>query len=707
MRFKVPSKGFKFLRLNKAAAAFGISTLLCLTTALHAGKVIEDFEQGFDPGKSLLNETAGQLVDAGGNQLLRLTSEGMAEERGIRLLPPGGSWDLSAYATLQVEVTNHHVDPLKLHLSMGGPNPEGQTRHMSGMGIVPPGETQLVAIPLAPTPFRLEEPIEFFGMRYDPGELTVMLDQVKSIKLFVSVNADSFDFSIDQLMATGKPQVLSSEDFFPFIDRFGQMIHGDWPGKLKDAADLTMRAHAEKEWLSTVTRPVRSRFGGWKNEDYRREGTGHFRAEKIDGRWWMVDPDGYLFWSHGVNGVNSAAYTPITLREHYFEGLPEEDSPLAALYETSDWAPQGDYKGKVPYTSYNHLRANLYRKYGPDWEKQFAKKAHARLRAWGMNTIGNWSDYDLCDMSVTPYTLPIHFEERSRRIEGSQGYWMKFPDVFDKNYVSLAEDEMRKYSWAVDDPYFIGFFVDNELGWGEETYLAEATLSSPADQPAKLEFVDRLKKKYDSIKELNKIWGTNHASWKALLESRKAPDLKKAHDDLSEFSEYVAHAYFRINRDIVHSVAPGKLYLGCRFAEKNPRAIRAASLYCDILTINKYDYELRPVEVPEDVDRPVIIGEFHFGAPDRGVFGPGLKAAVSQSERGALYRGYVREALDHPLVVGTHWFIYADQSTTARGDGENFQIGLIDVTDTPYGELIDAVQDVGSTMYSVRAGLME
>ena len=35
----------------------------------------------------------------------------------------------------------------------------------------------------------------------------------------------------------------------------------------------------------------------------------------------------------------------------------------------------------------------------------------------------------------------------------------KFPDVFDDNYVALAEEEMRNYAWAFDDPYFIGFFV--------------------------------------------------------------------------------------------------------------------------------------------------------------------------------------------------------------------------------------------------------
>jgi len=42
--------------------------------------------------------------------------------------------------------------------------------------------------------------------------------------------------------------------------------------------------------------------------------------------------------------------------------------------------------------------------------------------------------------------------------------------------------------------------------------------------------------------------------------------------------------------------------------------------------------------------RPVIIGEFHFGALDHGMFHPGLKAARDQTHRGELYRAYVAGA---------------------------------------------------------------
>ena len=40
----------------------------------------------------------------------------------------------------------------------------------------------------------------------------------------------------------------------------------------------------------------------------------------------ILDPDGRLFWSHGLVRVTwSCGYTPITGREHYFAALPEEE----------------------------------------------------------------------------------------------------------------------------------------------------------------------------------------------------------------------------------------------------------------------------------------------------------------------------------------------------------------------------------------------
>jgi hypothetical protein len=81
-----------------------------------------------------------------------------------------------------------------------------------------------------------------------------------------------------------------------------------------------------------------------------------------------------------------------------------------------------------------------------------------------------------------------------------------------------------------------------------------------------------------------------------------------------------------------------------------------------------------------------MVGEFHFGALDRGMFHPGLQKTANQQERASMYKSYVQGALRNRAIVGTHWFQYGDQATTGRGDGENYQIGFLDICDTPYSE---------------------
>jgi hypothetical protein len=260
----------------------------------------------------------------------------------------------------------------------------------------------------------------------------------------------------------------------------------------------------------------------------------------------------------------------------------------------------------------------------------------------------------------------------------------------------------RQRQTTAGDPWCIGYFVDNELSWGDELSLAVAALASPPDQAAKRVFVEDLQKKYETIQRLNQTWDTQHASWDALLQSTTPPDAKKASDDLAAFYTKTAERYFQVCREVVQKVDPAGLYLGCRFAWVNDRAVRAAAKYCDVVSFNRYSRSVADFRLPEGIDKPVVIGEFHFGALDRGMFHTGLVPVANQQQRAEAYKSYVRGALENPWIVGTHWFQYGDQATTGRGDGENYQIGLLDICDTPYPETIQAVREVGYGMYRQR-----
>src|SRR5690606_20027200 len=80
----------------------------------------------------------------------------------------------------------------------------------------------------------------------------------------------------------------------------------------------------------------------------------------------------------------------------------------------------------------------------------------------------------------------------------------------------------------------------------------------------------------------------------------------------------------------------------------------------------------------------------------------GLKGAVDQAHRAEAYKEYVRSSLANPHLIGTHWFQYMDQMYTGRFDGENYQIGFVDICDQPYSELVEACRSVGYGMYAYR-----
>jgi hypothetical protein len=319
-----------------------------------------------------------------------------------------------------------------------------------------------------------------------------------------------------------------------------------------------------------------------------------------------------------------------------------------------------------------------------------------------MNTIANWSSPEIFGMEKTPYVLSS--SSARRPIQGSSGWWGPFPDPFDADFEEGTRSNLSRLEEYGNSPWCIGVFVDNELSWGnDDTSLAVATLRSPEDQPAKKVFLQTLRDKYQSIEALNQAWGTEHPSWDALLASTEPPDQAEAHEDLAAFHFRIAKEYFRVCREAVKSSMPETLYLGCRFAWGSDLALRAAGEYCDVIGLNKYRYTVEAYSLPEGVDKPAIIGEFHFGALDRGMLHTGLNPVPSQADRAAAYRDYLRGALKNPYWVGTHWFQYGEQATTGRGDGENYQIGLLDICDKPYPETIEAIRSIGDEMYRLRS----
>jgi hypothetical protein len=371
---------------------------------------------------------------------------------------------------------------------------------------------------------------------------------------------------------------------------------------------------AKQEENELLTRPGNwDKYGGFADGP-KFEAMGHFYTAKHEGKWYLVTPDGNLFWSHGAAIVAASSDTTLTdgRKELFLDDVPE----------------RGDY-----------LVSNLKRVYGENWQDAVQDLIHRRFESWGMNTFACWSSWGVCLMGRTPYITNA---------------WSEFPadvrgaDLLDDAWVSRLENNIKYLAeHTAGDPYCIGYFIDNEVKVGF--------------------MIEDWSYYYKTVASLIKKYAPNKLYFGSRLDFHTYPRANQFHRDIGFYHDVV----------------------------------RQASKYCDVVSFNLYRYTLANFTMPED--KPAIIGEFHFGALDRGILHPGLKPVISQEQRGEAYRMYVESCLRNPFIVGTGWFQYNTQPLTGRNlDGENFQIGLVDICNRPYKETVDAVTDVGRRIYEIR-----
>ena len=515
-------------------------------------------------------------------------------------VPEAGGWKLDAYVAVAVDLKNTGHTPVTF---VGKLNQNGQIGTLLHLE---PGQADTMVLYL----FRKGSVKRFDGMNSAPGgdihfwggydEMVVKAMQ------FCDLDGEAVGgtIAIQSIRAVGNHLELkpAGDAFFPFVDRFGQYMHATWPNKVGSVEDLNAFAQKESAALKTTPRCADwDQFGGW-TAGPKLEATGHFRTEKVDGKWWLVDPEGSLFWSIGVNSVGFGSFTRVQGRERYFSSLPAE----------------GLKKGNADFAA-----SNMLLKYGADWRNISKDLTHARFAAWGMNTCGNWSDPEIYLAHKTPYTVAVHLGEK----KGEEATKIRGNEEALRKALKMA---LAKQKASAEDPWCIGYFIDNELDW---------------------KFV---------------------------------PDIDM---------------YFRVVKEEMKLAAPHKLYLGSRIHNSNAAALAASAKYCDMMSINCYQQS--PIATP--LDKPYLIGEFHFGALDRGMLATGLRGASNQQQRANSYKHYMREAMKRPNVVGAHWFCFREQALTGRADGENYQVGLVDICDTPYAEMVEAIRETAEGMYRFRS----
>jgi hypothetical protein len=516
--------------------------------------------------------------------------------------------DINDRLGVALDISNRGSQPVRVFADLN------QDTWVRGYVTVPAGKTRSLYVFARRLKLSAADAEEFPRMHGIPGgkmSLWAGIEEpilASSLRVFMVMPPTAAPLTVRNIRPFGSSKVPDAAGFFPFIDRYGQYKHKEWPGKTHADADFSSAARSEYRDLAEHPGPPSlDKFGGWAAGP-QLESTGHFRVQKYLGKWWLVDPEGRLFWSDGIDCAGfGESFTRVAGRERFYE----------------DPAPNGDFLGR-----------NLEYKYGPDWREAASDRILARLRSWGINTLGSWADPRFIQKHRMPYALEISSGERRAPIDPDNPAWS---EGMRKRLASAA-------ATAKDDPWCIGYFVDNEI----------------------------------------------HASL-----------------DPAWFDRY-----YRQVSAAGRQAMPNLLYLGSRLdyhdwpdvPEFRKDIVRIAAKYCDVVSFNFYKFTLDDVSMPEGIDKPAIVGEFHMGALDRGKFHTGLRSVFNQNQRAEAYRLYMASALRNPAIVGAHWFQLYDESTTGRFDGENYQIGFLDICDTPYAETVTAARDMGYRIYALRSG---
>ncbi len=408
------------------------------------------------------------------------------------------------------------------------------------------------------------------------------------------------------------------QDKLPVLDEFGQWAHADWPCKIKSREQLQKELADEEKSFGPGNFGF-CQYGGYANT--KAAATGFFRVEQIDGRWWFVDPDGHLFLSTGSNGMGGA--------------------------RSGRGGPRNVESANVSTT--------------PD-------RTVARMEAWGLTTIGNWSSLRPAEDQRKAYVVTFNGPRTETSYLGMQ-------DVYSDEFAAAAEAAAsRQCVSRKDDPWLLGYFIGNEPPWpNRESEVVDLFLKGPDTATGR------------KLKEF--------------LAQGDTPERRR------EFVHAMFERYLTLVGQAIKKYDPNHLNLGIRFGGNPPEAVLRLAKRFDVCSINVYEYEpaRQMKRVYEVTGRPILIGEFHLGVPADGL-GAGLVQTTNQTERGKGYRYYMEQAAALPCFVGAHWFTWRDEPVLGRMDGENYNIGFVDVTDRPYPELVAAAKATHKSLLDVHAG---
>jgi hypothetical protein len=384
---------------------------------------------------------------------------------------------------------------------------------------------------------------------------------------------------------------------------------------------------------------------------------------------WFVAPNGEKFYGAGVNGVDAGH-------------RPEQ------------------VKGRPAYYLWN-----LYA--SPDL---WAANIRERLAKWGFNHLGAWS---FCEEKIgLPYIANLDLGRMSEAL------WF---DAFDPALPARVMDWADRLTTPHRERGLrIGYFPDNEVGWWNaalfEFYLSKGWRNHTKRLLWQL-LHDRYEGKWPALlqdwvpsEKIDSLKSLRHAG--AVLKIRPGGKGIKL---INEFTYLCAERYYKLVHDALRAADPGALIFSDRLPiYYSQDAVRAMVPYVDVIASN-YDLDGPDGWVAHYffeglaalAGKPVLVSEFFCGAMENrsGNKNTGhLLKVATQTQRAMVVEQALQNFARRPNIIGTHWFQYYDEPMGGRSDGEDYNMGLVDIYDQPYEEVVASFQRTNALLPRLHAG---
>ncbi|TCC91664.1 agarase [Pedobacter frigiditerrae] len=394
------------------------------------------------------------------------------------------------------------------------------------------------------------------------------------------------------------------------------------------------------------------KYGG--RMDRKEKATGFYYTKKIGDRWWVIDPQGYLFIHNALNAVSMGS-------------SDRNKAAFAKLY--------GD-------------------------EDNWMVKTQAFLIDNGFNGTGAWSNTKAIQKSPLQQTKPLAYtinldfmsaygDKRGGTyiVPGHKGYPNNVIFVFDAAFEAFCDQAAKKLVANSTDANLFGYFSDNEMPLGIKNLDGYLTLKDKQDP--------------------------GYLTAKKFIDDRGVAADKITDVDRREFLSIVADKYFSIVSKAIKKYDPNHMYLGCRFHGNQGNIAelwKAAGKYIDAISMNYYN-----AWTPDQTlmanwanwsGKPFIITEWYVKADDSelgNTAGAGW-VVKTQHDRGLFYQNFTLSLIESKNCVGWHWFKYMDNDPLQKGaepSNTNANKGIVDNNYQVYKPLIEKMNELNYQMYQL------